>query len=171
MKEEMKVIREFMVKHRFAVDAKLPDCAQPFLLYCSTSLREISDKLESLLPHNDDRHVRAHLMIEELSETLDGLAAGDPLKTLDSLADLLYVVIGTAVAFGLPLYEAFWEVHWSNMTKAKRIVYDPRLRNKGASYWPPDLKKVLKKTQLYRHTGEAVEVPRTGSRGPRRQSR
>lgn len=44
----------------------------------------------------------------------------DRKKLTKELADLMYVTIGTAVTFGLPLEEVFREVHRSNMTKIKK---------------------------------------------------
>lgn len=41
----------------------------------------------------------------------------DKKKLTKELADLMYVTIGTAVTFGLPLKEVFEEVHKSNMSK------------------------------------------------------
>jgi predicted HAD superfamily Cof-like phosphohydrolase len=41
----------------------------------------------------------------------------DPIETLDGLADVKVITEGTAVAFGLPLEEASYEVYCSNMTK------------------------------------------------------
>lgn len=46
------------------------------------------------------------------TEILEGLAA-----LTKEMADLRYVLDGTAVSFGLPLDEAFEEVHRSNMSK------------------------------------------------------
>lgn len=95
----------------------------------------------------DDRLMRTHLMIEELAETIEGLAERSPIKTLDGAADLSYVVNGTCVAFGLPLEEAEREVHDSNMTKAVRKQGDVRLRDKGEAYRPPDLRRILNGTK------------------------
>jgi hypothetical protein len=84
-------------------------------------------------------------MLEELGELLQAMSERDELNTLDSLADLLYVVIGTAVTLDLPAAEAFEEVHASNMTKEKQPA-DPgkdRVRSKGPNYRPPNLSCVL----------------------------
>jgi len=89
--------------------------------------------------------LRSHLILEETSELLDAMSIGDELRALDALADLLYVLIGTAVTLDLPLPEAFVEVHRSNMTKQKQAD-DPdaaRVRSKGPNYSPPDLKSIL----------------------------
>lgn len=89
--------------------------------------------------------LRAHLMCEELAEVLEAMANQDELELLDGLADLQYVLSGTAVTFDLPLDKAFEEVHRSNMTKEKQEndKSKERVRDKGPNYQPPNLEKVL----------------------------
>ena len=62
--------------------------------------------------------LRISLMQEELIETVAAMEQGDLLEIADGLADLCYVTIGTAVAYGIPLDKVFNEVHRSNMSKA-----------------------------------------------------
>src|SRR5262245_24245697 len=76
-----------------------------------------SKYLEQHVSDPDKRWLRAHLLLEEAAETVIAMAEGDEVKALDGLADLLYVLLGTAVTFRWPLEEAFAEVHVSNMTK------------------------------------------------------
>ncbi len=72
--------------------------------------------------------LRARLIREEYEEVMSELATLANLKDpaaindayqrlLKELADLRYVVEGCAVAFGLPIEEAFSRVHASNMSK------------------------------------------------------
>jgi hypothetical protein len=56
-------------------------------------------------------------MIEELAELAAALHEGRVVAVADALADLLYVVHGTALACGVPIDAVFAEVHRSNMTK------------------------------------------------------
>lgn len=60
---------------------------------------------------------RLRLIQEELTELTQAMAGRDLIYVADSLADLLYVVFGTAVAYGLPMDKIFKQVHKSNMTK------------------------------------------------------
>jgi predicted HAD superfamily Cof-like phosphohydrolase len=83
--------------------------------------------------------IRVHLIAEELGELALALAERDEAGVADALADLAYVTVGAAVAYGLPLAEVFSEVHRSNMTKAVRDPSDSRLRSKGESYQPADV--------------------------------
>lgn len=92
--------------------------------------------------------IRVHLISEELSELALGIGERDLIKIADALGDLLYVILGAAVTYGIPLAEVFEEIHKSNMTKAVRSEDDTRLRNKGDSYVPPDVKGILERSGL-----------------------
>ena len=56
-------------------------------------------------------------MREELHELVESMHQCDMLAVAKELADLLYVVYGTAVSFGIDMEPVFEEVHHSNMTK------------------------------------------------------
>lgn len=96
--------------------------------------------------HDDNALTRIGCLLEEMSELIEALAHGDPVATLDALADLLYVVIGVGVLFDLPVEKAFWEVHASNMTKTPddtggQLRFPPH--GKGPDYRAPNLLRVL----------------------------
>lgn len=67
--------------------------------------------------------LRGRLIIEEYYEVIEEIASFETNKGMSrkkltkELADLMYVTIGTAVTFGLPLEEVFAEVHKNNMSK------------------------------------------------------
>ena len=156
------LVREFHEKHGFDRDLAVNDCqceaADVELQQAAVILHVLSKKLErgtinraAIAPFNS-RLMRAHLILEEASEVMRALAEKDDVMLADGLGDLDYVVHGAAVAFGIPLDEVGEEIHRSNMTKAVRTpgVEDPRLRNKGASYQPPNLKKVLEDAKIRR---------------------
>lgn len=63
--------------------------------------------------------LRRDLMKEELEETIAAMELCDLPEIADGLADLCYVAIGTAVAYGIPLDRVFEEVHRSNIAKAQ----------------------------------------------------
>lgn len=135
-------VKEFHVKHEFAVDERIrddPSGMGSVMLTVDAMLDESRSQLELFKRSGDQRSLRAHLILEEVAETLRDMRNGDEEGVLDGLADSVYVLAGTAVAFGLPLDEAFIEVHRSNMTKDRLprgevATNDPRLREKGASY-------------------------------------
>lgn len=90
---------------------------------------------------------RAHLIAEELGEMTKAWAARDVVGIADGLADLMYVVLGTAVAAGIDISPILLEVHRSNMTKdpANGVVLHP---HKGPTYSPPNLVPLLKQQGL-----------------------
>jgi len=65
----------------------------------------------------DVKNLRIRLIEEEWAETKKAMEEKDIVEIADGLADLLYVVFGTAVAYGIPIDEVFRAVHWSNMSK------------------------------------------------------
>lgn len=146
----MDAVQEFHDKLQISQTQRLEDLepsASRGLYGLIQVLTQSARELEEQIPaYNDDRRmVRVHLMCEELAELLDAMYCCNEVKTLDALADLLYVVLGTAVTLDLPLDEAFWEVHASNMTKEKQPT-DPlaeRVRDKGPNFRPPYLVRVL----------------------------
>jgi NTP pyrophosphatase (non-canonical NTP hydrolase) len=90
------------------------------------------------------RDLRLSLIDEERKELGLALDANDVVEVADALADLLYVVIGSALQWGIPIERVFAEVHRSNMTKegdAKRA--DGKIL-KGPNFSPPDIAGVLR---------------------------
>lgn len=94
--------------------------------------------------------LRVSLCVEECKEVEEELWLNSPefidkKRLTKELADLLYVTIGVAVTFGLPLEEVFNEVHKSNMSKlgedGKPIMRSDGKILKGPFYKEPDLDK------------------------------
>lgn len=90
--------------------------------------------------HGDLVALRKALLKEEHREYRDAEDAGDVVAIADALGDMLYVIYGTAITYGIPLDAVVQEIHRSNMTKmpgptGKAI--------KGPDYSPPDLLPVL----------------------------
>lgn len=91
--------------------------------------------------------LRSRLIAEESAEALDALACRDLIALADALADIVYVVYGTAITFGIDLDACVEEVHRSNMSKLDDAG-QPVLRADGKvlksdQYRPPDLRRVL----------------------------
>lgn len=68
-------------------------------------------------PDDATRLLRERLIEEEFAELREAMAAGDIPSIAKELADLLYVVYGTAVSCGIDMEHVFREVHRSNMSK------------------------------------------------------
>lgn len=92
-----------------------------------------------------DVDLRLRLIDEEFGELRDALAANSVVGVADALADLCYVVIGSAVAWGIPFAEVFNEVHRSNMTKVGGSIRGDGKILKPANYSRPDIAGVLLK--------------------------
>ncbi len=95
----------------------------------------------------ETRHLRLSLIREEFQEFEEACSAGDIVKVADALGDLLYVVYGSAVSFGIDLEPVFEEIHRSNMSKGDPEVIKAAngkvLRNKN--YSPPNLVPLISK--------------------------
>ena len=105
-----------------------------------------SGSLEQIVKHHglkaDPRILRIQLIIEECAELCEAIALGDEVEALDGACDLIYVTVGTAVAFDWHIEEAFEEVCDSNLTKQPKAI---RVRDKGDTYQPPRLAAILEK--------------------------
>lgn len=99
------------------------------------------------LPSEDIRALRRDLLAEEYKEYTDGEDANDLVEIADALADMIYIINGTALSYGIPLNEVFEEVHRSNMSKLDENG-QPVLREdgkilKGPNYFKPDIKGII----------------------------
>ena len=111
------------------------------------------------LPRNDSpawpgeiaHRLRVNLIEEELAELRNAGETHDLVEIADALGDLLYVVYGTAVTYGIDLEPVLSEIHRSNMSKGDpEIVRRPDGKIlKGDRYSPPRVSEVLQ-TQLVR---------------------
>lgn len=121
MEQAFKDVREFMqVGSQATPDALTPVEPTPDLSGVVATLREaevLLASLESTTEANKLAMLRVRLMLEELTETTEALTAGDMVGFADGLADLLYVTVGAAVAYGIPLPAVWNEVQRANMTK------------------------------------------------------
>lgn len=87
--------------------------------------------------------LRAELIREEAEETCLAIEQGDLIGAIDGLCDLLCVVHGAALEFGIDLAPFWDEVHRSNMTKVGGPVRKDGKVLKPAGWTPPDIARVL----------------------------
>lgn len=95
-------------------------------------------------------NLRRTLIIEEFTEVVDELSAfrageGDYVRLAKELADLLYVVYGTADLFCINLPEVFKAVHANNMTKVNPETGEVRRRVDGKILKPEGYKPLSRK--------------------------
>lgn len=133
---------------------------------------DVPVSLKPQLLDPDRQELRIELITEEFSEYLEAIEAGDLVNAAKELADILYVVYGTAVEHGFDMDKVLEAVHTSNMSKREpcdacdqspisfRMYLNTHCekchntglyvkRNamgkvlKGSGYAPPDIAKVL----------------------------
>jgi len=106
--------------------------------------QRIGEKPE--LPDVSERTLRMKLITEEFNELCDAEQDNDIVEIADALADIIYIALGTAVAYGIPLDTIFDEVHRSNMAKfvdGKVIRREDGKVQKPEGWSPPDIKSIL----------------------------
>lgn len=130
---------------------------------CNAAVKEFHEKYGHWqgpsgpeIPESVIQSLRLRLIVEEYNELWKGMVEGDLVEIADGAADLVYVVIGCCLAYGIDFNRVFLEVHRSNMTKdqikaAPGEKYGTKTP-KGLAYIPPDIKGILfnpeKKTLL-----------------------
>jgi predicted HAD superfamily Cof-like phosphohydrolase len=103
------------------------------------------------LPSTEIDHALARLRVslleEEVGEFVAASEKGDLVGIADALADIVYVVYGTALTYGIGLDAVLREVHRSNMSKlgsdGKPLIRDDGKVLKSERYFPPDIASVL----------------------------
>lgn len=92
-------------------------------------------------------NLRVALLEEEVGEFVAASEKRDLVGIADALADIVYVVYGTALTYGIDLDSVLDEVHRSNMSKlgrdGKPILRDDGKVMKSEQYFPPDVAAVL----------------------------
>lgn len=96
---------------------------------------------------DSERDLRIRLIFEEAQEFAEASRDADLVEIADALADLVYVVYGAALHYGLDLDDAIAEVHRANMSKISRRG-EATMRSdgkvlKGPSYQAPQLDSLL----------------------------
>ena len=123
----MKKVREFHEKMKLAID-------EPYS-------KELMDFRLKLLFEEIQELATAALDIEELNDK-DG-RYGLMQNLLKEMCDVVYVIKGMAVSFGMDFDEAFTLVHKSNMSKLPLIKDADGKVMKGLNYEPPILEGLV----------------------------
>jgi predicted HAD superfamily Cof-like phosphohydrolase len=119
MRDEQAMVEEF--HHKFSILAQ----ATP------TDLNE------------ETKRLRVRLIEEEFDELKEAMAGGDLAAVAKEMADLLYVVYGTAVSYGIDMDPVFREVHRSNMSKVGGYKREDGKWVKPATYSPARIEPIL----------------------------
>lgn len=103
----------------------------------------------AMLPDNQERNLRISLLREEFEEYLEAEKSNNIVEIADALADMLYIINGTCVSYGIPIEEIFEEVHASNMSKLDENGNVIRREDgkvlKGPKYFKPNISGIIGK--------------------------
>lgn len=115
-------------------------------MMCVKEFHEKFDIPINDVPHLPDKEVvrkRMKLLEDQYHEYRYAERGKDLTKVTDALADMVYVICGTAHYYGIPLDKVFAEVHRSNMTKDGKDENGKVL--KGEHFSPPEIAEILLK--------------------------
>lgn len=87
-----------------------------------------------------DTHLRLSLISEEYHELLQAMLKYDIDAAIDALADLTYVIYGTAVAWNVPLDKFIAIVHEANMRKLTGPKRADGKQLKPEGWQPPNIR-------------------------------
>jgi len=104
----------------------------------------LGEKQHPHLPDEDTRHLWMELMREEYWEHVQAFADEDIVGIADSLADIIYVAYGVAIAHGIDLRPIFAEVHRTNMLKEGGGEREEGRILKPEGWEPPDIEGLLR---------------------------
>lgn len=104
---------------------------------------DIAREASPAIPDEATRVLRVRLIQEEFDELQEALRQRDTVAVAKELADLLYVVYGTAVSCGIDMKPVFREVHRSNMSKVGGHKRADGKWVKPATYSPACVEPIL----------------------------
>jgi predicted HAD superfamily Cof-like phosphohydrolase len=93
--------------------------------------------------NEETKRLRVRLIEEEFDELKEAMVGGDLAAVAKEMADLLYVVYGTAVSYGIDMDPVFREVHRSNMSKVGGYKREDGKWVKPATYSPARIEPIL----------------------------
>jgi len=91
----------------------------------------------------DTKRLRIRLIQEEFDELKESMAEGNLAALAKEMADLLYVVYGTAVSYGIDMEPVFREVHRSNLSKVGGYKREDGKWVKPPTYSPAKVEPLL----------------------------
>lgn len=95
--------------------------------------------------HDSIADLRHRLIEEEFDELMDAMENEDLVGIADAVADMVYVLLGLCVTYGIDINPIFDEVHRSNMEKTGGKIREDGKVLKPKDWTPPDIKSELKK--------------------------
>jgi predicted HAD superfamily Cof-like phosphohydrolase len=142
----LRLVRSFhqRIKAPIAPSPTLLNCDSAAALAYSEQLFQLSHEIAASANGMQDQLLcRTAMVVEELAEWLAAHAKGDQAAAADALGDRLYLLLGDAVATGMPLMQIFEAVHESNVSKLPLVTTAVGKAFKGPGYQAPDLATLL----------------------------
>lgn len=101
----------------------------------------------------EERSLRDRLLDEEYAEYTEARINGDLVKLADAIGDMIYVLIGTALTYGIPLEDVWNEIHRTNMAKVDPTTGKVRRRPDGKilkpeGWTPPRIAEIMEGQKL-----------------------
>jgi hypothetical protein len=94
-----------------------------------------------------DQTMRVTALMDAMEAYVSALNNNRETETAEAMARMMYVILGTALAWGIPMEEVFADLHRSEMTKFKddraELVRPDGRPMKGPSYQPPETERVI----------------------------
>ena len=112
------------------------------------------------IPSADEKKLRQSLHQEEFDELKIAMHLDDMVGIADGLADLIYVLNGTAVSYGIDLRPIWDLVQESNMKKLEGPIRLDGKRLKPEGWLPPDIKGEIERQ---RYAAKALAGTKAGT--------
>jgi predicted HAD superfamily Cof-like phosphohydrolase len=145
MQDAIESVRNFH-RHIGAPIAQSPTllpCRRKDTLTIAVQLQELAATCHQLSQAAGDLPSRLNLALEEMAEWVKAHTTGDTVAAADAWGDRMYVLLGDAVATGLPGAAVFAEVHRSNMSKDLKSTTEAGKGVKSSRFVPPDLARLV----------------------------
>jgi predicted HAD superfamily Cof-like phosphohydrolase len=116
----------------------------------SLTPQQMLEEFHATFGGEEDDELRWRLLDEELAELREAYERDDLTEIADAIADIVYILVGTAHLKGIPFDRVLAEVHRSNMTKlgpdgkAHRRADGKIL--KPPTFEPPRIREILEET-------------------------
>lgn len=100
------------------------------------------------LPPENTARLRADMEREELRELHEATEQGDLAGIADAIADLIYVLLGRAVSYGIDMRPVWEAVHQANMAKVGGSKRSDGKVMKPEGWEPPDIEAIIARQAL-----------------------
>lgn len=127
--------------------------------HATSGIEHLRARSSPALVDSKQRFTRVRLLKEEYDEYTQGELDGDMTQIADALADMTYIIVGTALIYGIPLDQVWNAVQQANMAK---FVDGVRVREDGkilkpVGWKPPNISGILIQAGMNPQNGNCPE--------------